>query len=55
MIEEPQDKAELENVPNGHLIEPEKVTQLAGDIYHNEAIAGDVFFIHRSLRLGSKG
>jgi 3-oxoacyl-[acyl-carrier protein] reductase len=26
-----------------------------GDIYRNEALAGDVFFIHGGLRLGSKG
>ena len=26
-----------------------------GDIYRNEALAGDVYFIHDGLRLGSKG
>jgi 3-oxoacyl-[acyl-carrier protein] reductase len=26
-----------------------------GDIYRNEALAGEVFFIHGGLRLGSKG
>jgi 3-oxoacyl-[acyl-carrier protein] reductase len=45
----------LENVPIGRLIEPEEVAQLVGDLYRNEAIAGDVFFIHGGLRLGSKG
>jgi len=26
-----------------------------GDIYKNEAMAGDTYFIHGGLRLGSKG
>ena len=42
-------------VPIGRLIEPEEVASLVGDIYRNEALAGDVFFIHGGLRLGSKG
>lgn len=42
-------------VPIGRLIEPEEVATLVGDIYGNEALAGDVFFIHGGLRLGSKG
>jgi 3-oxoacyl-[acyl-carrier protein] reductase len=42
-------------VPIGRLIEPEEVAALVGDIYRNEALAGDVFFIHGGLRLGSKG
>ena len=45
----------LGQVPIGRLIEPEEVAQLVGDIYRNEALAGDVFFIHGGLRLGSKG
>lgn len=45
----------LENVPIGRLVEPEEVAQLVGDIYRNEALAGEVFFIHGGLRLGSKG
>jgi len=45
----------LGNVPIGRLIEPEEVAQFVGDIYKNEAIAGDVHFIHGGLRLGSKG
>jgi len=45
----------LENVPIGRLVEPEEVAQLVTDIYRNEAIAGEVFFIHGGLRLGSKG
>jgi 3-oxoacyl-[acyl-carrier protein] reductase len=42
-------------VPIGRLIEPEEVATLVGDIYRNEALAGDVFYIHGGLRLGSKG
>lgn len=42
-------------VPIGRLVEPEEVAALVGDIYRNEALAGDVFFIHGGLRLGSKG
>lgn len=42
-------------VPIGRLVEPEEVAALVGDIYRNEALAGEVFFIHGGLRLGSKG
>jgi 3-oxoacyl-[acyl-carrier protein] reductase len=42
-------------VPIGRLVEPEEVAMLVGDIYKNEALSGDVFFIHGGLRLGSKG
>jgi 3-oxoacyl-[acyl-carrier protein] reductase len=42
-------------IPIGRLIEPEEVAVFVGDIYRNEALAGDVFFIHGGLRLGSKG
>ena len=45
----------LENVPIGRLIEPEEVASLIFEMYRNEAINGDVFFIHGGLRLGSKG
>ncbi len=45
----------LAQVPIGRLVEPEEVAALVGDIYRNEALAGDVFFIHGGLRLGSKG
>lgn len=45
----------LANVPIGRLIEPEEVATLACDIYKNEALAGETFFIHGGLRLGSKG
>jgi 3-oxoacyl-[acyl-carrier protein] reductase len=42
-------------VPIGRLVEPQEVAMLVGDIYKNEALSGDVFFIHGGLRLGSKG
>ena len=42
-------------VPIGRLIEPEEVASLVGELYRNEALAGDVYFIHGGLRLGSKG
>jgi 3-oxoacyl-[acyl-carrier protein] reductase len=45
----------LADVPIGRLVEPEEVATLVGDIYKNEALAGDVYFIHGGLRLGSKG
>jgi 3-oxoacyl-[acyl-carrier protein] reductase len=45
----------VEQVPIGRLIEPEEVISLIGELYRNEAVAGDVFFIHGGLRLGSKG
>jgi 3-oxoacyl-[acyl-carrier protein] reductase len=45
----------LQDVPIGRLIEPEEVASFVGDIYRNEALAGDVFFIHGGLRLGSRG
>ena len=45
----------IEQVPIGRLIEPEEIASLVGELYRNEALAGDVFFIHGGLRLGSKG
>jgi 3-oxoacyl-[acyl-carrier protein] reductase len=45
----------LTQVPIGRLIEPEEVANLVGDVYRNEALAGEVYFIHGGLRLGSKG
>ncbi|MBT8342242.1 MAG: SDR family oxidoreductase [Desulfatitalea sp.] len=49
-----QDKI-VEQVPIGRLIEPEEVAAFVGELFRNEALAGDVFFIHGGLRLGSKG
>lgn len=45
----------LADVPIQRLIEPYEVASLVGELYRNEAIAGDVFFIHGGLRLASKG
>jgi len=45
----------LANVPIGRLVDPDEVASLLGELYRNEALAGDVFFIHGGLRLGSKG
>ena len=45
----------LEQVPIGRLVEPAEVASLIGEFYRNEAIAGETFFIHGGLRLGSKG
>lgn len=45
----------LEQVPIGRLIDPDEVASFVGDIFKNEALAGEVFFIHGGLRLGSKG
>ncbi len=45
----------LDNVPIGRLIEPEEVASLVCELYRNEALAGDVFFIHGGLRLGARG
>ena len=45
----------LSQVPIGRLVEPEEVASLVGELYKNEAMAGDVYFIHGGLRLGSKG
>jgi 3-oxoacyl-[acyl-carrier protein] reductase len=45
----------LSDVPIGRLIDPEEVASLIGELYKNEALAGDVYFIHGGLRLGSRG
>jgi len=45
----------LDQVPIRRLIEPEEVTSLVAELYRNEALAGDTYYIHGGLRLGSKG
>ena len=45
----------LLNVPIGRLIEAGEFASLVGELYRNEALAGDVYFIHGGLRLGSRG
>jgi len=45
----------LEQVPITRLVEPEEVASLVVELYRNEACAGEVFYIHGGLRLGSRG
>jgi 3-oxoacyl-[acyl-carrier protein] reductase len=45
----------LAEVPIGRLIEPEEVATFVCDIYRNEALAGETYFINGGLRLGSRG
>ena len=45
----------LDQVPIGRLIDPYEIASLVGELYRNEALAGDVYYIHGGLRLGSKG
>jgi 3-oxoacyl-[acyl-carrier protein] reductase len=45
----------VEAVPIGRLIAPEEIASLVGELYRNEALAGEVYFIHGGLRLGSRG
>lgn len=45
----------LADVPIRRLIEPSEVVSLVAEMYRNEALCGDVFFIHGGLRLGSGG
>lgn len=45
----------LANVPIGRLIDPMEVSSLVAECYRNEALSGEVFYVHGGLRLGSKG
>lgn len=45
----------LSDVPIGRLIDPMEFASLVAELYRNEALAGDVYFIHGGLRLGSRG
>lgn len=45
----------VETVPIGRLIAPEEIASLVGELYRNEALAGDVYSIHGGLKLGSRG
>ena len=45
----------LVNVPIRRLVEPEEVASLVGELYRNEALSGEVFYVHGGLRLGSRG
>ena len=45
----------LEDVPIRRLIQPLEVASLVAELYRNEALAGEVYFINGGLRLGSRG
>jgi hypothetical protein len=45
----------LGQVAISRLIEPGEVASRIGELYLNEVLAGDTFFIHGGLRPGSKG
>ena len=45
----------LGEVPAGRLVAPEEVASLVCELYRNEALSGEVFFVHGGLRKGSKG
>ncbi len=45
----------INEVPIGRLIEPDEVSSLVCELYRNEALTGDTYFIHGGLRLGSRG
>jgi 3-oxoacyl-[acyl-carrier protein] reductase len=45
----------ISNVPIGRLIEPEEVASLVCELYKNEAMSGETYFIHGGLRMGSRG
>jgi len=45
----------LAEVPINRLVEPDEVASLIGELYRNEALNGEVFWIHGGLRLGSRG
>ncbi|MBU8910748.1 MAG: SDR family oxidoreductase [Desulfobacterales bacterium] len=45
----------LNKIPINRLIEPEEIASLTGELFRNQALTGDVFFIHGGLRLDSKG
>jgi 3-oxoacyl-[acyl-carrier protein] reductase len=45
----------LLDVPIGRMIDPSEFASLVGELYRNEALAGEVYFIHGGLRIGSRG
>lgn len=45
----------LQEVPINRLVEPEEVASLIGELFRNEALNGEVYWIHGGLRLGSRG
>lgn len=45
----------LADVPIGRLIDPVEVASMVGELFRNEALAGEVFYIHGGVRMGSRG
>ena len=45
----------LADVPIGRLIDPFEVASMVGELFRNEALAGEVFYIHGGMRMGSRG
>jgi 3-oxoacyl-[acyl-carrier protein] reductase len=45
----------LAQVPIGRLVDPAEVASLVIELYRNEALAGDTYYIHGGLRFGSMG
>jgi len=43
------------DIPIGRLIEPDEISSLVLELYRNEGIAGEVYYVSGGLRLGSKG
>jgi 3-oxoacyl-[acyl-carrier protein] reductase len=44
-----------EQIPIGRMISVEEVVSLVMELYRNEACAGETYYVHGGLRLGSKG
>jgi 3-oxoacyl-[acyl-carrier protein] reductase len=38
------------DIPINRLIDPKEVASLVAELYRNEVLAGDVFYIHGNLR-----
>ncbi len=45
----------IKDVPIQRLVDPEEIASLMCELFRNEAINGEVYFIHGGLRLGSRG
>jgi len=43
------------DIPIGRMNAPEEVVSMMLELYRNEAVAGEVYFVHGGLRLGSRG
>lgn len=42
-------------IPIGRMNQAEEIVSMMFELYRNEAVAGETFFVHGGLRLGSKG